>query len=526
MEPIPDKIQFVSNLNGTTILEVNLISGISVLCLVVRAYAITLLPPFVMKNLTVRFLIDYVMIFLPLLCSVTILCQYIWNCLLVGTILSLSVLYIFFKIRKKPMDFFTNSCYLAPNFYTDVTRVSDSESNVTVKPKETTSPSVFLLSSNIPFVTSFRAMVNIASCICILAVDFHVYPRRLAKVEKFGVSMMDLGVGGFIIANAIVSPEARKANQSDYAASVRKKSRLVQLLSSWPIIVLGMLRLVSVKATGYQEHISEYGVHWNFFFSLALVKVLATLVLWCVEIKHCIWISAFIGCGYQYVLSAPSFGMESFLLSDTRDGNILVQNKEGIASSIGFVALYFAGIELGAFLFKQRSTWNEWKRAAVQLLSFSIVMWTTLFLTITYVQPVSRRLGNMTYVLWIISYTSLFLVLYLLVDLLLVAFIARGSLAMECMPNRWILVSAQTRPKNVKINHAPPPVTTCLLSAVNSNQLFYFLLCNLLTGLVNFTVQTLSVSDTVAMLVIVSYCLSSAVVIWLLQIYNITLKFW
>ena len=119
------------------------------------------------------------------------------------------------------------------------------------------------------FVTYFRSVMLLCTAIGILAVDFPVYPRRLAKTETYGFGLMDIGVGFYIVANAIISPEARgKKKIESFAACVTKSVK-----SSIPLLLLGFARLVSVKGVDYQEHVTEYGVHWNFFFTLAALKV-------------------------------------------------------------------------------------------------------------------------------------------------------------------------------------------------------------------------------------------------------------
>ena len=126
------------------------------------------------------------------------------------------------------------------------------------------------MSGKRPFIGNFRAYVLIATAIAILAVDFVIFPRRLAKAETFGSGLMDVGVGSFIISNAIVSPEARgvSTSNSGFISPVIRS-----LKSSLPLLVLGIMRFISVKSSDYQEHVSEYGTHWNFFFTLVIVRV-------------------------------------------------------------------------------------------------------------------------------------------------------------------------------------------------------------------------------------------------------------
>ena len=129
--------------------------------------------------------------------------------------------------------------------------------------------------SRLPCVTLLRSYINLFTAIAILAVDFTIFPRRLAKTETFGTGLMDIGVGIFLVAHAISAPEARYPDRfkrwlsfQDYIWNGAQTLRLVA-----PLLVLGVLRLLAVKSTDYQEHITEYGVHWNFFFTIGTVRV-------------------------------------------------------------------------------------------------------------------------------------------------------------------------------------------------------------------------------------------------------------
>ena len=58
------------------------------------------------------------------------------------------------------------------------------------------------------------------TCLAILAVDFRIFPRRFAKTETFGISLMDIGVGTFIVSSAVTSRYAR----GQYPPRVRKSA--------------------------------------------------------------------------------------------------------------------------------------------------------------------------------------------------------------------------------------------------------------------------------------------------------------
>lgn len=92
---------------------------------------------------------------------------------------------------------------------------------------------------------------------------------------------MDLGVGSFVFSQGIVSARSFLLEPFSASSSTSSVNPLTSVLSdttsalrkSLPLLVLGLARLVLVKASDYPEHVAEYGTHWNFFLTLAAVAV-------------------------------------------------------------------------------------------------------------------------------------------------------------------------------------------------------------------------------------------------------------
>lgn len=115
------------------------------------------------------------------------------------------------------------------------------------------------------------------------------------------------------------------------------------LVRSWPIAILGFSRLVLVKALGYQEHVSEYGVHWNFFATILFVRltVKAWVPLCSVHLRLFAALAALFA--HQYMLLGD---LSSFIIDGPRD-TFFSMNREGILGLVGFVAIYHIAEELG-----------------------------------------------------------------------------------------------------------------------------------------------------------------------------------
>lgn len=489
------KEAFFSNLNGTSLQEVALGSCLTPICLMIRGQILILyqqakgtLPLPLFSHL----LLDFSVLILPLVLSCTVLSSILYQ-----VIVSL---------------IFVSSCMFCYIYRTN-NRPSAQHS--------TTSISTFLQShvelNQVPFVTLFRVYVNMKTAISILAVDFSIFPRRYAKTETYGTGVMDFGVGAFVFANALVCPEARRKNISGSKINHITK----QLWSVWPLVVLGMGRLVSVKLSDYHEHVTEYGVHWNFFFTLAIARVMASMLLVVLPASQS-GVFALLICGI-YQFSLETSGLKNFIIhNNDREKDFLHANKEGIFSVVGYVAIYMAGVQVGLYVMQPRSHVREWLKALFNLLLGSFVVYAALYVCQTVVEPVSRRLANLPFCLWSVAQSLLFISCLGIADMVLL--FSKRTSGCHFVPSSWDLKKKGTDlvsdKKRVEIGKL------CLVQAVSRNQLLFFVLANVMTGLTNSIVDTLSCSSSFSLCVLLSYMFMNCFVIYVLHLCGITVKFW
>ncbi|MEW5300648.1 MAG: hypothetical protein WDW38_001203 [Sanguina aurantia] len=189
-----------------------------------------------------------------------------------------------------------------------------------------------LLQKRSPLLDSFRGGIMLLTCICILAVDFRAFPSRFAKTDSYGTGLMDLGVGGIVIASGLV----HKCNALRPLPWRRRLgSAAATSAATW---CLGFGRMLSLRACKLHQDVGEYGVHWNFFCTIAVVGLLSQVVS--VSHRHQCLLAVTIAAAHQMLLAA---GLAAWLDSPTRGPDLFSQNREGLVSCLGFWALFHAG---------------------------------------------------------------------------------------------------------------------------------------------------------------------------------------
>lgn len=345
-----------------------------------------------------------------------------------------------------------------------------------------------------PFVTAYRGSMMIITCLAILAVDFKIFPRRFAKVETWGTSLMDMGVGSFVFSAGIVAARpVLKERFTGHKHSVGTRI-FTSMKHSLPLFVLGFVRLYSVKGLDFAEHITEYGVHWNFFFTLALLPPSIALVQSTFANFTVTTLALLLGGAYEVILNFTN--LRAYILLSPRT-NLLSQNREGVFSFIGYLVIFLLGQATGLNILP-RNPKNESLASAKKLrkgllmrLTTYSILWSVLFILLTHNKnglnlQVSRRLANLPYILWVSAFNCTQLTLFCLIETF-------------SFPGVYNTVDKFSEGK--ECNRA----TSRVLYAFNRNGLAIFLLANPLTGLVNKTFDTLNTGTTGAIGILIAY---------------------
>ncbi|NXS93392.1 PIGW protein, partial [Jacana jacana] len=498
------KEAFISNLNGTSLLEISVGLSLAPLCLLCRGLLLILYYLHYGKPLSSRkysLLLDFLVLVSPLVLSCTVL---------------------------SPIIFFVPIIIAAfcARIFSNIYSQRKHKSRVPFRQIVQEFQKTYLDPDYIPAVTVFRVYVNLLTSISILAVDFPQYPRRYAKAETYGTGVMDLGVGAFIFGNALVCPEVR---QKSYVAQPPFSNLAKQFFSVWPLIFLGVGRLLSVKSIEYHEHTSEYGVHWNFFFTLAFVRLAASLLL-AIFPKNKSWIIAtHLAVFYQLGLNTTPLKMFILHGSNGRDTRVgfLNANREGLLSLFGYLAIYMASVQVGLYVLKRRNSVRGWMEAARFLLLAALLLFLLLHVSQAQVDAVSRRMANLPYCLWVLAHSLTFFTWFVVTDLTLVftKLLVEGS----SVPSCWKVVKAPdsgTRHESEATGREGKLVEVCLISAINQNQLLFFLLANVMTGAVNILTDTIHSQTAFTLCILHLYMFLNCSVMHILHAKKIVLKFW
>ncbi|KAG2378041.1 hypothetical protein C9374_008663 [Naegleria lovaniensis] len=359
---------------------------------------------------------------------------------------------------------------------------------------------------HIEFISEYRHSMQLSTIMAILMVDFQIFPRRLAKTENFGYSLMDLGVGSFVFSGAIVSSAARRVvNPSTSRISF---SKLIHSLL--PLTILAVFRFLSVKTVNYQTHVSEYGVHWNFFTTLVFLCLLSFITD---EVLHLTssWKKSLtfgLSCAVlqQWILSGP-LNLQHIILHEERS-NLILANKEGFGTLLGYLSIHLIGVGVGQFTFMYHSIAKRYLKFLITLSLITIIIAFAPFYAYGgqhFIEPAShlieetyhfqinkeffiddvlftifipsRRMTNFGYIVWTISFNITLITLFY-----------------------WM---SQITPLKNKIFASS--YTSVVRDAMNFNPLFSFLFANLLTGAINLSFQTIDAKTITSTLIILTY---------------------
>jgi len=350
-------------------------------------------------------------------------------------------------IESVPMTHLKTSAYksLIDNFEFDqFTKALDQR--FVVKDFKSTEYSEKNLPRELPYLTNIRAQIMLMCVAALYTVDCEIFPRRFFKTRHYGLSLMDLGVGCIVASMGLSS--AKRFSRS--GSAIAQKSVCSRLCDNFRVsailLVIGVLRLLLMQSSGLGHDPTEYGVHWNFFFTLSALYIVLGLTFELVPANYVLMTGSLMAFVYQIALSVG--GLDGYVMEFGDQNSFIDLNRGGIFSLFGYASLLLMSIGAGRHMYIHRNKVDTLKAWAVML---AVSAGSYLFVMLVMSIRESRRQANMPYIL--------------------ASFIA--TLWCGCL-----LLMAE-------IIQRPPPMPPLISDVISSNQLVTFMVANLQVGFCN-----------------------------------------
>ena len=250
-----------------------------------------------------------------------------------------------------------------------------------------------------PVMSELKTLTLVATVISIFAVDFHDYPRRFCKTHMLGISLMDIGTGALMFISGLTS---RHFIHQEKGALQRVWMNIRAMPFLFLIAFAGVL---TRWLANHPEVVTEYGVHWNFFWTVCFITMFSSFIQ---NFRHALINGMIMIVAYQIFLY---YGATDFVFYAPRT-NFVSKNKEGFFGCLGYCCTYLLGMGLSAHIFKRDKielgqVINSRRVVIIKNLVFSLSFFLIGFICELYIQPISRRLVNMAYVMYISGNTVL-----------------------------------------------------------------------------------------------------------------------
>ncbi|RMX64698.1 hypothetical protein DD238_003665 [Peronospora effusa] len=129
------------------------------------------------------------------------------------------------------------------------------------------------------------------------------------------------------------------------------------------------------------------------------------------------------------------YGGEEYMLNAPRD-NLMNQNREGILSLAGYTSLYMLSIYAGQNIFGYIDTngakaQRNMRWLVATLLALTVMLWLSTYLSVRLVARPSRRMLNLSYLLWVMAESVFLLAIYCVIQTVWYVF---GSQSSQSLP--------------------------------------------------------------------------------------------